>query len=102
MPRSEPEFMRKQGRRHVAWCNEGARKPYAKGVFIALELAEQAHEAHGLPYEPGLRAMEKYPPDRFTWICEEEGDANESVKVRDDPVSRLATLVRLFYGGWSA
>jgi hypothetical protein len=45
MPQSEPEIMRKKG----------ARKPYAKGIYIALELAEQAHEAHGLPYEPGLR-----------------------------------------------
>jgi hypothetical protein len=52
MPRSEPEMIRKKGRLHVAWCNERARKPYAKGIYIALELAEQAYEAHGLPYEP--------------------------------------------------
>jgi hypothetical protein len=49
MPRSEPEIMRKKGRLHAAWCNERVRKPYAKGIYIALELAEQAYEAHGLP-----------------------------------------------------
>ena len=96
MPRSEPEIIRKKGRLHVAWCNERARKPYAKGIYIALELAEQAYEAHGLPYEPGLRAMEKYPPDRFTWVCDDEGDAKESVKVRDDQTGRLVVWPRWY------
>jgi hypothetical protein len=27
--------------------------------------------------------MGKYPPDRVTWVCDEEGDAKECVKVRD-------------------
>jgi hypothetical protein len=96
MPRSESEMIRKKGRPHVAWCNERARKPYAKGIYIALELAEQAYEAHGLPYEPGLHAMEKYPPDRFTWICDEAGDTKECVKVRDDQSGRLVVWPRWY------
>ena len=93
MPRSEPEFMRKKGRLHVAWCNERVRKPYAKGIYIALELAEQAYEDDGLP---GLRAMGKYPPDRVTWVCDEEGDAKECVKVRDDQTGRLVVWPRWY------
>ena len=37
--------------------NEHARKPYEKNIFIALELAQQAYEAHGLEYQKGLSNM---------------------------------------------
>ncbi len=88
-PRNEPEIMRAKARRYVAATNEGAHKPYSKTIFMALELAQQAYEAHSLAYEPGLSAMHQYPPDRFTWICDETGDAKECVKVRDDKTGRL-------------
>jgi hypothetical protein len=83
-PRNEPEVMRANGRGYVAWCNKCVRLLDKKKIYIALELAQQAHEAHGLPYEEGLSAIVRYPPDRFTWICDESGDAKQSVKVRDN------------------
>jgi hypothetical protein len=89
IPRNEPEIMRANGRTYVAWCNESTRKPYGKTAFIALELAEKAYKAHGLKYEHGLSSMERYPPDRFSWICDEEGDAKKCVKVRDNQTSRI-------------
>ncbi len=88
-PRNEPEIMRVKARRYVAAPNREAHKPYSKGIFMALELAQQAYGAHSLAYEPGLSAMDQYPPDRFTWICDETGDAKECVKVRDDQTGRL-------------
>jgi hypothetical protein len=32
------------------------------GIIVALEIAEQAYKAHGLPYEPGISNMKKYDP----------------------------------------
>jgi hypothetical protein len=89
VPRNEPEIMRAKGRRCVESNNEIARKPYGKKVYQALELAEQAYFAHSLPYEPGLSAMDRYPPDRFTWIRDDEGEVKECVKLRDDLTGRL-------------
>jgi len=54
----------------------------------ALELAQRAREALGLHYEPGLGAMETYPPDRFTWVFADDGDAREYVRVCDDEAGR--------------
>jgi hypothetical protein len=88
-PRNEPEVLRANGRRAVAWYNEHSRKPYNKSIYVALELAQQAYEAHGLAYKEGLSSIEQYPPDRFTWICDETGNANECVKVRDDQTGRV-------------
>jgi len=88
-PRNEPEIMRTKARRYVAATNEDAHKPYSKSIFMALELAQQAYEAHSLAYEPGLSAMDRYLPDRFTWIYNETGDAKECVKVRDDQTGRI-------------
>jgi hypothetical protein len=88
MPSNEPEIMRVKGRKYVTWCNEHTRKPYGEWVHVALELAEQAYEVHDLPYKPGLRSMEIYPPDRFTWICDEDGDAKQCIKIRDDLTGR--------------
>ena len=96
VPRNEPEIMRANGRRYAVLCNETARKPYGKNIYMALELAEQAYQAHDLPYEPGFSAMDRYPPDRFTWICDESGDAKQCVKVRDDQTGRIVTWPHWF------
>jgi len=88
-PRNEPEIMRANGRRAAAWYNEHARKPYEKNIFIALELAQQAYEAHGLEYQKGLSDMDGFPPDRFTWICDETVDPKQCVKIRDDQTGAI-------------
>jgi hypothetical protein len=80
----EPEITRARARIYVASCNQTKRKPYGTKIYIALELAQQAYEALGLPYVPGLIAMERYPPDRFTWVYADDGD----VRVRDDETGR--------------
>jgi hypothetical protein len=88
IPRNEPEIMRAKGRLHAAWCNDNRSKPY-KDPLQALKLAEQAYEAHELPYKAGIDKLREYPPDRFTWFCEETGDAKECVKVRDFKTGRI-------------
>ncbi len=88
-PKNEPEIMRANGRHYVSSCNKTVRKPYGKKIYMALELAQQAYEAFGLPYEGGLSAMERFPPNRFTWICDKIGDAKECVKVRDNQTGRI-------------
>lgn len=92
MIKDEPEARRAKARLFVARCNKvvhGA--SWAKGdvsarggVFIALELAEQAYRAHGLPYEPGLSKMILYDPRRFIWIYDPAGEASDCVKLRDN------------------
>lgn len=103
MIKDEPEARRAKARLFVACCNKvvhGA--SWAKGdvsarggVFIALELAEQAYRAHGLPYEPGLSKMILYDPRRFTWIYDPAGEASDCVKLRDNNRQhcRLAALL---------
>ena len=59
------------------------------GLFIALELAEQAYQAHSLRYEPGLPKMHLYDPWRFTWVYDESGEAENCVKLRDNNTGRL-------------
>ncbi|WP_063704165.1 hypothetical protein [Bradyrhizobium centrolobii] len=58
-------------------------------IYRALELAEQAYEAHGLPYEGGLSKMSKYPPSRFRWVYDEAGSADYCVKVLDTETGRV-------------
>jgi hypothetical protein len=63
-PKDEPEVRRAKARRYVAWCNNAVHEaPWTDGdlrghgrggLFIALELAEQAYAAHSLPYTPAL------------------------------------------------
>src|SRR5450755_2433604 len=82
MSKDEPEIRRKKARRYVGWCNAAVHgAPWADGdmstrggIFIALELAEQAYLAHVLPYEQGLSKMTSYDPRRFTWIYDEAGE----------------------------
>jgi hypothetical protein len=98
VPKDEPELRRAKARRYVAWCNKSVHgAPWVKGdmtgsggVFIALELAEQAHAAHALPYEPGLSKMQQYDPRRFTWVCDPDGEAADCVKVQDSKTGRIA------------
>jgi hypothetical protein len=59
-----------------------------KSIWL-LSLPEQAHEAHGLDYEKGLSAMDRFSPDRFTWFCDEAGDAKECVKLKDNQTGRV-------------
>lgn len=91
-PRNEPEVMRANGHAYATSCNVAVSQPYQNVfLYIALELAEQAYEVHGLHYVVGLNAMDKYPPDRFTWLCDENGDAKKCVKLRDDHTGRVMT-----------
>jgi hypothetical protein len=89
-PHHEPEVTFANGRAYASRCNNFAREPY-ENVFVALELAEHAHHAHGLPYKPGPSNIREYPPGRFTWFCDETGDAKNSVKIRDDKTRRVVT-----------
>lgn len=98
MIKHEPEVRRAKARRYVAWCNKAVHDaPWVKGdtrtlsgIYVALELAEQAYQAHALTYEVGLSRMEAYDPRRFTWIYDETGEADDCVKLRDDHTGRLA------------
>jgi hypothetical protein len=83
-PRHEPEVMRANGRRYATDCNRISRKPYGKAIYQALELAEGAYRAHRLAYVGGLKELENYPPDRFTWFYDGTGKAREGMKVRDN------------------
>ena len=84
-PKDEPEVRRAKARRYAVWCNAAKRPaPWVdsdtsthSGIFIALELAEQAFQVHGLPYEPGPVKMRQYDPRRFTWFCDDAGDAKD-------------------------
>jgi hypothetical protein len=95
MPKHEPEIRRAKAKRYVESCNNQVHKaPWTTGrtrtstvggLYQALELAELAHKAHGLPYKPNLRECD---PRRFTWVY---SDAAENfVKVRDDATGKLA------------
>jgi hypothetical protein len=96
----EPEIRRAKAKRHVAWCNKAVHEaPWVKGdtsspgnggLYVALELAEQAHQAHALPYEQGLSKMHLFDPRRFTWVYDESGEADDCVKLRDEQTGRLA------------
>jgi hypothetical protein len=100
IPKHEPEVRRAKAKRYVAWCNKAVHEaPWVEGntssaggggIYVALELAEQAYEAHGLPYKAGLSHMSQYDPRRFTWVYDESGKADDCVKVRDDMTGRMA------------
>jgi hypothetical protein len=95
-PRNEPEIMRAKGRGYVADCNRIKSKPYGTEIFQALELAEKAYKALGLPYTSGLNEMDRYPPDRFTWLCDDQGDAEHCVKIRDDRTGKVVVWPHWF------
>jgi hypothetical protein len=98
IPKHEPEVRRATAKRHVAWCNKAVHEaPWvngdmstAGGVYVALELAGQAYQAHGLAYEQSLSKMDTYDPRRFTWVYDERGEAEDCVKVRDNQTGRVA------------
>jgi len=100
MIKHEPEVRRAKAKSYVASCNRQVHEapwvtgrtntPNGGGVYLALELAEQAYQAHALPYEQGLPKMSQYDPRRFTWVYDETGEADDCVKVRDQNTGRLA------------
>ena len=98
MTKHEPEVRRAKAKRYVAWCNSAVHEaPWldgdtttAGGIYIALEMAEQAYQAHMLPYEQGLSNMHLYDPRRFTWVYDEGGEADDCVKIRDNHTGCLA------------
>jgi hypothetical protein len=98
VPKDEPEVRRSKAKRHVGWCNAAVHEaPWVDGdtsthggLFIALELAQQAFQAHSLHYEPGLSKMRLYDPRRFTWVYDETGAARGNcVKLRDNQTGRI-------------
>jgi hypothetical protein len=82
IPKHEPELRRAKGRAYAAQCNEIAAKYDNKTIYQALELSEQAHEVHRLPYASGLSNLREFPPNRFEWICDETKNT-VSIKLRD-------------------
>jgi len=96
-PKLEPEVRRANGRFYAALCNRAVHEAAwidgdmttQGGIYIALKLAQQAYKAHGLPYERGVSNMHRYDPRRFTWFCEDAGDAANCLKVRDDKTGRI-------------
>jgi hypothetical protein len=96
----EPEVRRAKAKSYVAWCNNAVHSaPWvegntasagAGGLYVALELAEQAYQAHLLPYEQGLSKMDVCDPRRFTWVYDEQGEADDCVKLHDDHTGKLA------------
>jgi hypothetical protein len=96
----EPEVRRTNAKLYVDSCNRKVHEaPWTTGrtasasgggIYEALELAEQAYEAHALSYESGLSKMCEYDPRRFTWVYDEGGEADDCVKVRDEKTGRLA------------
>jgi hypothetical protein len=88
-PDEPDEVMRTKARSYATSCNDTVRKPYGKKIYMALELARHAYEAHGLEYEAGLHAVDQFPPDRFTLFCDEAGDAKECVNVRDNRTGQV-------------
>ena len=82
IPKHEPELRRAKGRAYATRCNEIATNYDRKTIHQALELSEQAHEVHRLPYIAGLSHLEQFRPDRFEWICAETG-SSVSIKLRD-------------------
>ena len=95
--RSEPEIRKAKARRYVVSCNSLAHEaPWtsgrtknseAGGLYRALELAQFAYEAHGLPYEPGL-LDEPVRLRRFRWIYDET--AENFVNVLDTQTDKRA------------
>ena len=94
-PRDEPEIVRLKAELAAQWYNKITREPY-DNIYIAMDLAQQAYEAHGLPYQAGLSAMDRYAPDRFTWICVMGPDGWPCVKVRDDQTGRAVVWPHWF------
>ena len=98
MVKHEPEVLRAKAKGHVAWYNEAVRAAVSvnrdtstlSDIHVALELVEQAYQAHLPPYKVGLSKMPSYDPRRFTWVYDESGEADDCVKVRDNQTGRLA------------
>jgi hypothetical protein len=96
--KDDPEVRRTRARRYVEWCNSAVHQaPWIHGdlsarggIFIALELAEQAYQLHSLPYKKGLSNLTIFDPRRFSWLYEPEREGEGYVKVRDNRTGRVA------------
>jgi hypothetical protein len=93
IPKHEPELRRAKGRAYAARCNEIASNYDSKTIFQALELSEQAHEIHRLPYASSN--LKKFPPNRFEWICDET-ENTVSIKLRDRQTGAVANWPHWF------
>jgi hypothetical protein len=99
MTKNEPEIIRAKARRYVDTCNRKIHEaPWTTGhtqglggggLYEALEFAELAYEAHGLPYEHGLSKMSAHSPRRFRLVYDEKGRADECVKLLDTETRKL-------------
>jgi hypothetical protein len=97
MVKHEPEVRRAKAKSYVAWCNKAIHEaPWTRGdpsttggIYVALEMAEQAYKAHRLRYEEGLSNMADYSPRRFRWIYDEAGKTDQCVKLLDTETSKL-------------
>lgn len=87
MTKHEPEVRLAKGRAYAASNNDIAANYDTKTIYKAMELSEQAHEVHRLPYLAGLNQLKQFPPDRFEWICDE---ASISIKLRDKQTAIVA------------
>ena len=100
MVKHEPEIRRAKAKLYVESQNRKVHEaPWttgrfsgvgAGGLYEALELGQLAYKAHKLPYEEGLSKMKEYPPQRFRWVYDEAGSADNCVKVLDTKTGRLA------------
>jgi hypothetical protein len=100
-PKDEPEIRRLKAAQYARQLNEESRRPY-QNASIGLETASTAYEVLGLRYEPTARlrasgiqptpetVLAACPPSRFTWFCDQEGAAQNCMKVRDDQTGRVA------------
>jgi hypothetical protein len=95
IPKHEPELRRAKGRAYAARCNEIATNYDSKTIYQALELSEQAHKVHRLPYVVGLSHLKQFPPDRFEWICDE---GSVTIKLRDKQTGALAKWPHWAFG----
>ena len=88
MVRHEPEIRRAKAKLYVESCNSLVHEaPWTTCRTKGPEAG--GHEAHGLPYEPGLSNMKDYDPRRFTWVCDDNAD--NFVKGFDDETGKLAS-----------
>jgi hypothetical protein len=100
MTKHEPEVWRAKAKSYVASCNRKIHEaPWttgrtqglgAGGLYEALEFAELAYKAHGLPYEDGLSNLSAYSPRRFRWVYDETGSVDDCVKILDTKTERMA------------
>jgi hypothetical protein len=87
-PRHEPEVRRANARRYIAAQNRRMSEPYSDAdIYIVLEVARNACDAHG-GTSAGWRAV-LAGRGRFSWVYDEDGAADECVKIKDTVTGRV-------------